>query len=56
VPVMMRRSRATGPGLKGVVATMPAALGLLSCGYVADALAERLAGREVRCDFLKLDQ
>ena len=30
---------------------------LRSCGaYVADALAERLAGREVRCTVLKLDQ
>jgi endonuclease YncB( thermonuclease family) len=30
---------------------------LAPCGaYVADALAERLAGREVRCEVLKLDQ
>ena len=30
---------------------------LRPCGaYVADALAERLAGREVRCEVLKLDQ
>ena len=30
---------------------------LRSCGaYVADALAERLAGQEVRCEVLKLDQ